>query len=71
MTESSYGIRPATVTEAIVEARRFIRAAEAANRRMTQEKRTPWKKGEIWIWPTKETAAMRRASMDLTRNWYR
>lgn len=49
-----------TYEAAISEAKRFIKAAEAAHKRITAEKL-------VTITGCKETAAAKRASMDLSR----
>lgn len=44
--------------ECISEAKRFIKRAKTAKQRIEEDK---------WLWKSKETAAARRASLDLTR----
>lgn len=50
-----------TLNTAIAEARRFIKRAEAAKKRNYNGK------GEYILWCSKESAACKRSSMDLTR----
>ena len=53
-------MNPATLKRAIAEAQRFIAVAKAIE---VAKDRKPYD----WFWPSKETAAAKRASMDLTR----
>jgi len=50
-----------TLNTAIAEAKRFIKRAEEAKKRNYNGK------GEYIVWLSKESAAAKRASMDLTR----
>jgi len=50
-----------TLNTAIAEAKRFIKRAEAAKKRNYKGN------GEYVLWFSKESAAAKRASMDLTR----
>ena len=68
MKEPNFGLRMGTIADAISEARRFIMAAEkAVNRIVEESKESRHSLHFRWTGPTMETAALRRASMDLTR----
>ena len=55
-------IYKSAVKEAITDARRFIRRAEQYLRE------SPYKEHEQDVWGGKDAAAMKRASMDVTRS---
>lgn len=62
MQDNNWGLKVRTILEAKEEARRFIKAADAALKMMKQ-----YRIEEHWTGRSKETATLRRASMDLTR----